>query len=89
MTAALVDGHPVSFSYTFWQTDSWWDVSADTLPGYRRRGLAGACVRRLSRHLASEGKRPVMAPGEGETGTLAFLATLGLEPAGELYLFSK
>ena len=38
---AAFDGDvAVSFCYAGWETETWWDVSIDTLPLWRARGFA-------------------------------------------------
>ncbi len=44
IAAAFADERPVSFCYSGWETETHWDVSIDTLDGYRRRGLGDGGV---------------------------------------------
>lgn len=52
--AAYADGCPVAFCYVGARTESLWDVSRDTLEGYRRRGYAARCVAFMVEHQQRE-----------------------------------
>lgn len=77
-----------SFACAYWTGDLWWDMSVDTLPSFRRRGLGTACAVALIRELAPRGLRPVNAPGTGSGGAPGFLAYLGFEDAGSVVRWS-
>lgn len=80
----VLEGRVASFACSFWTGDFWWDMSVDTLPDFRRRGLGTACAVELIRALAPRGLRPVNAPETGSGGAPAFLAYLGFQEAGTL-----
>lgn len=84
----VVEDRVVSFACAFWVGDLWWDMSVDTLPAFRRRGLGTACAVALIRELAPRGLRPVNAPETGSGGAPGFLAYLGFEEAGALVRWS-
>lgn len=82
--AAWVDGKAVSFCYAGSLTESWWDVSVDTLAAYRRRGLAAACFFAAWAALEREGRQPVWGAVESNVASLGLAAQLGFEPVDEL-----
>lgn len=83
MAAAWADGRPVAFCYPVWQTETLWDVSIETLPAYRRRGLGAKAARRLIRHLRHAGRSPVWGALETNAASRRLAARLGfLETAG-------
>jgi GNAT superfamily N-acetyltransferase len=83
MAAVWAGGRPVSFCYPVWQTETLWDVSIETLPAYRRLGLAARAARTLIRHMRRTGRAPVWAALETNTASRALAARLGfLETAG-------
>lgn len=89
VAAAIVDRRPVSFCYPVWRTEALWDVSIDTLDGYRRRGLAGAAVRFMIDYLRRDRLEPVWCALESNTASLELAAKLGFEPVGSFMVFSR
>ena len=63
VAAGLEVGHPVSFCYAAARTESLWDISVDTLEGFRRRGHAARCVAYMVGLMEREGLRPVWTGG--------------------------
>ena len=88
MAAAWEDGRPVSFCYPVWQTETLWDVSIDTLEGYRRRGLGGRAARALIRHMRQMHRAPVWAAIETNAGSRALAARLGFLEAGGIAVYT-
>lgn len=85
MAAAFVDRRPVAFCYAPFVTETLWDVAVDTLPPFRRRGLAAACFRALAVHLAAErGLAPVWGALAENRASLRLAVKLGFAPAAEL-----
>lgn len=80
VVAAFVDHRPVAFCYPAWETEALWDASVDTLPGYRRRGLAAACASFAIDHMRRHGKEPVWGALADNEASLALAAKLGFEP---------
>ena len=77
MAAVWADGRPVSFCYPVWQTETLWDVSIETLPAYRRQGLAARAARTLIRHMRGVGRAPVWGALETNAASRALAARLG------------
>jgi hypothetical protein len=83
MAAAWADGRPMSFCYPVWQTESLWDVSIETLEGYRRRGLAARAARTMIRYMRRRGRAPVWGALETNVPSRSLAARLGfVENAG-------
>lgn len=89
MAAVWADGRPVSFCYPVWQTETWWDVSIETLEPYRRLGLGARAARTLIRHMRGTGRAPVWGALETNTGSRALAARLGFLEAGGLAVFTE
>jgi hypothetical protein len=88
MAAAWADGRPVSFCYPVWQTETLWDVSIETLPGYRRGGLAARAARTLIRHMRGVGRAPVWGALETNAASRGLAARLGFVETGGIAVFS-
>jgi hypothetical protein len=83
--AAALDGDvPVSFCYAGWETDSWWDVSIDTLVPWRNRGYAAAASLALMTYMRGRGKRAVWAALESNVPSLCVARRLGFRPVARL-----
>lgn len=87
VAAARDGGLPVSFAYASYETEALWDLSIDTLPGHRGRGLARACCEFLIAHMSRHGKEPVWGVLEGNVASLRLAARLGFTPVDELVVF--
>jgi hypothetical protein len=87
LATAFVAGKAVSFCYAALETEAWWDVSIDTLEGYRGRGLAAATFALLARDLTGGGLSPVWGAHGGNTASLRLAAKLGFVEAGRLRAF--
>ena len=84
IASAFVDDRPVAFCYSGWETDRHWDVSIDTLEGYRRRGLATAAATCLIHHMAARGKTAVWGSVESNTASTELARKLGLAEVDRL-----
>jgi GNAT superfamily N-acetyltransferase len=83
-------GRIVSVCSAPWETETLWDVSIETLPGHRRRGLAAACFAALARWMAVErAKRPVWGAHESNPASLALAARLGFVRDSELLTYRR
>lgn len=87
IAATFADGKPVAFCYAGSVTETLWDISIDTLEGYRHRGFAGQCVAFLIDHFACRGKRPVWGAVESNAASRKLAAKLGFVPVDELFVF--
>ena len=89
VAATIVEGHPVSFCYVASETESLWDISIDTLAGYRQRGYAGLCVAFLIDYMRERGKEPVWGAEESNIVSMRLAAKLGFVPADRLMVFLR
>ena len=89
MTAAFVDGRPVSFCFSYLETETLWDVAIGTVEGYRRRGLAAASARSLIDLQLGRGKKPVWSAMESNAASRRLAARLGFRPRGRLAVLEK
>jgi GNAT superfamily N-acetyltransferase len=89
VAVALADGRPVSFCYPCWVTETLWDVSIDTLDGYRRRGLAARAVGFMIARMRESGREPVWGAMESNVASLALARALAFVPVDEIVVFSR
>jgi len=89
LVAALDGGRPVAFCYPSAVTETLWDVSVDTLEGYRRRGHAGRAFRHLAHLLGARNRWPVWLALDRNLASLGLARKLGFEPAERLALFIR
>lgn len=87
VAATVVDSRPVSFCYPGSQTESLWDISIDTLEGYRRRGFAASCVAYMITHMRAVGKEPMWGAYESNEASLGLAVKLGFEAVDRLVVF--
>src|SRR5262245_6238660 len=89
VAAVWADGLPVSFCYPVVQTETFWDISIDTLEAYRGRGFAARAVRAMIRHMRRAGKAPVWGALETNGPSLAVARKLGFVEVGRLGVFTS
>jgi hypothetical protein len=89
IAATVVDGQPVSFCYAGAITETLWDISIDTIEGFRQRGLAAFCVAFMIDYFSSQGKQPVWGAFLSNTASMNLAAKLGFVPVDELYVFER
>jgi len=77
VAGTIVEGKPVSFCYAGSQTESLWDISIDTLAGYRNKGYAAACVAYMIELMSKQKKQPVWGAYETNEASLRLAAKLG------------
>jgi len=87
VAAACVDQLPVSFCYAGSRTESLWDISIDTLAGYRNRGYAALCVAFLIEYFRHQGLAPVWGALESNVPSMKLAAKLGFTPVDQLVVF--
>lgn len=88
MAAVWADGRPVAFCYPVWQSESWWDVSIDTLEPYRGKGLGGCAARTLIRYMRQTGHAPVWGALETNAASRALASRLGFREAARIAVFT-
>lgn len=88
IAAAFIDGRPVSFCYAGSRTESLWDISIDTLEGYRRQGHAARCVAFMVEHMERGRRRPVWNAEASNAASLGLAARLGFVPVDGMVVFS-
>jgi len=86
---AVADGVPVSFCYPCWTSETLWDVSIDTLDGYRRRGLAARTVRFMIDLMREDGREPVWGAMQSNIASLGLARRLGFAAIDEIVVFSR
>lgn len=89
VAAALADGLPVSYCHSFCATESLWCVSVQTLPEFRRRGLASACTVHLIHRMRSEGRQPVWGATKDNGPSIEFAARRGFELTGRAFYLNR
>lgn len=89
IAATIVDDKPVAFCYAGAITETLWDVSIDTLEGYRHRGYAALCVAFLVQHFKQLGKHPVWGALESNKASLNLAKKLGFKPVDSLFVFEE
>jgi len=77
VAVTIVEGEPVSFCYAGSQTESLWDISIDTVAGYRNKGYAAACVAYMIELMSQQKKQPVWGAYETNEASLRLAAKLG------------
>ena len=87
IAASLADGRPVSFCYAAAQTETLWDISIDTLEGFRNQGYAARCVAYMVERMEGKGLRPVWGAEEWNRASLGLAAKLGFVPVDSLLVF--
>ena len=87
IAAAFADGQPVSFCYAGFETELWWDISIDTVDGYRRRGYAARCVTFQIARFDKLGKCPVWGALASNNASARLASRLGFVKADELIVF--
>ena len=89
MAAVWADGRPVAFCYPVWQTETWWDVSIETLESHRGKGLGGRAARTLIRFMRQTGRAPVWGALDTNAASRALAARLGFREAARIAVFTS
>lgn len=84
IASAFAEERPVSFCYSGWETETHWDVSIDTLEGYRRQGLGMAACVCLLHHFAQCGKTAVWGSVESNPESASLARKLGFTEVDRL-----
>lgn len=84
---ARVDGEPACFAYAVLRTETYFDLSVDTVEAHRDRGLAQLTAAALIRaERAATGRMPVWGALESNAPSLAVARALGFAAVGELFV---
>ena len=88
VAAAFQDGRAVSFCHAAYQTESWFDLSLDTLEGERRKGFASSAASHLIHHMLAQGKKPVWGALDADTASISMARKYGFRSVDRLMVFS-
>jgi hypothetical protein len=83
---AVVDNKPVAFAYAPWRSAKWFDISVDTLAGFRQLGLGSVVASAMIRDEMRQGRRPVWGADENNAGSLRLAKRLGFTPVDEIWV---
>ena len=86
--SARVDGVPAAFAYAPWRSETWFDVSVDTAPGYRQLGLATVVATAMIRAERALGREPVWGADEANDPSLRLAARLGFQRTARLWVIA-
>lgn len=89
IAASFVGDTPVAFCYAGATTETWWDVSIDTVPEHRRCGHAARCAAFLIRHMRTLGKEPVWQSAEDNPASWKLAAKLGFVAVDQLEYWTR
>jgi len=89
VASTIAEGKPVSFCYAGSQTESLWDISIDTLVGYRNKGYAAACVVYMIERMRQQQKQPVWGAYETNEASLRLAAKLGFVAVDTIMVFLR
>lgn len=83
-----VEGLPVSFAHANWRSPRWFDVSVETLPGFRQLGLGELVARALILDETAAGRAPVWGALEDNHASLRLAARLGFAAVDHLWVIA-
>lgn len=86
---ARVDGLPVSFASACLRSESYFDLSVDTLEAYRNRGLARRCAAAVIKAERQLGRNPTWGALDSNAASLRTGQSLGFVPQGHLWVATK
>lgn len=84
---ALADGEPASLCYCAAWTETYWDLSIETLEPHQRKGLGEAAARRAIKEMHDRGLNTVWGAMGDNDASLALAKRLGFRQKGELFVF--
>jgi len=88
IAASWSAGRPVSFCYPALRTESWWDVSIETLEAYQRQGHAARAVRAMARYMWRTGRAPVWGATVANIPSLSLARRLDFQEVGRVCVFT-
>jgi len=80
----IVDDKPVAFAYAPWRSAKWFDISIDTLPGFRQLGLGSLVAAAMIRDEMRQGRQAVWGSDESNAASLRLAKRLGFTPVDEI-----
>jgi hypothetical protein len=87
--AASMEGQPVAFAYAAHTTESWFDISVDTLETARNRGLGRAAAMGLIVDRMLRGLRPVWGAVKSNQASHNLAKGLGFEPVDLQWVLTR
>lgn len=88
VVAAFEGERAVSFCHAAYRTESWFDLSIDTLESHRRAGYASSAAAHLIHHMLTQGKKPVWGALDADTGSMAMAKKYGFRAVDRMMVFS-
>ena len=86
---ASADNQPASFCFACAKTESFWDVSIETITKFQRRGLARQCFQMAYQEMNRHSLIPIWAAVDSNTASKAMAENLGFEPKDRLMVFTR
>jgi hypothetical protein len=87
VAAAFEGGRAVSFCHAAYRTETWFDLSIDTLEERRRRGFATSAAAHLIHHMLAQGRKPVWGALDADTASLAMAKKYGFRAVDRMMVF--
>jgi GNAT acetyltransferase-like protein len=88
VSAAFEDGRAVAFCHAAYRTESWFDLSLDTLEEQRRRGFATSAAAHLIHHQLAEGRKPVWGALDADVASMAMARKYGFRAVDRMMMFT-
>jgi hypothetical protein len=88
VAAALEGDRPVSFCHAAYRTESWFDLSIDTLPSHRRAGFASSAAAHLIHAELAAGRRPVWGALDADVASMSMAKKYGFRAVDRMMVFS-
>jgi hypothetical protein len=89
VAAAFEAGRPVAFCHAAYRTETWFDLSIDTLEGYRRRGFATSAAAYLIHQQLAQGRKPVWGALDADTASMSMAKKYGFRAVDRMMMFSR
>ena len=87
--AAFLDSRAASFCWTYLVTETYWDVSVETLKPYQRKGLAYSASISMINYMRTLRKEPVWGAVESNHASLALAHKIGFKEVDRLMVFER
>ena len=87
--SASKEGKPVAFAYAAQSTESWFDISVETVESARTQGLGRAAAQGLIVDRMLRGLRPVWSAVKSNEASHALARRLGFEPVDLLWVLTR